>query len=127
MYSAAVLERVRNPLRVGEFPEGGQDVGTGQAGTLHEGTTARIQVRAEAGRIVEARFKVFGCSAAIAAAGLVAEWLEGATLEEGRHITPARVVEALALPAERPHVARVAVDAAHRAVDDVTEKAGKRP
>ena len=127
MYSAAVLERVRNPQRVGEFPEVGQDVGTGQSGTFDEGTLARIQVRAEAGRIVEARFKVFGCSAAIAAAGLVAEWLEGATLEEGRRITAARVVEALALPAERAHVAGVAVDAAHRAVHDVTEKAGKRP
>jgi nitrogen fixation NifU-like protein len=112
---------------VGEFPEGREDVGTGQSGTLDEGTTARIQVRAEAGRIVEARFKVFGCSAAIAAAGLVAEWLEGATVEEGRRLTPERVVDALTLPAERAHVARVAVDAAHRALDDVTEKAGRRP
>ena len=127
MYSAAVLERVRNPRRVGEFPEGREDVGTGQSGTLDEGTTARIQVRAEAGRIVEARFKVFGCSAAIAAAGLVAEWLEGVTVDEGRHLTPERVVAALTLPAERAHVARVAVDAAHRALDDVTEKAGRQP
>jgi nitrogen fixation NifU-like protein len=127
MYSTAVLERVRNPRRVGEFPEGLEDVGTGQSGTLDEGTTARIQVRAEAGRIVEARFKVFGCSAAIAAAGLVAEWLEGATLEEGRRLTPKRVVDALTLPPERAHVARVAVDAAHRALDDVTEKTGRRP
>jgi nitrogen fixation NifU-like protein len=127
MYSAAVLERVRNPRRVGEFPEGREDVGTGQSGTLDAGTTARIQVRAEAGRIIEARFKVFGCSAAIAAAGLVAEWLEGATFEEGRRLTPERVVEALGLPAERAHVAGVAVDAAHRALDDVMEKAGRRP
>jgi hypothetical protein len=88
MYSAAVLERVRNPRRVGEFPEGREDVGTGQSGTLDEGTTARIQVRAEAGRIVEARFKVFGCSAAIAAAGLVAEWLEGVDGREGRRHHP---------------------------------------
>jgi len=127
MYSPAVLDRVRNPVRVGELPEGRADVGTGQAGTLDEGTTARIQVRAEAGRIVEARFKVFGCSAAIAAAGLVAERLEGATLDEGRRLTPEQVVETLALPIERAHVARVAVDAARRAVDDVTEKAGRRP
>jgi nitrogen fixation NifU-like protein len=127
MYSAAVLERVRNPRRVGEFPEGRADVGTGQSGTLDAGTMARIQVRAEAGRIVEARFKVFGCSAAIAAAGLVAEWLEGSTLEEGRRLTPERVVEALALPAERAHVARVAVDAARQAVGDMMEKTERRP
>ena len=127
MYSTAVLERVRNPRRVGELPEESGDVGTGQSGTLDEGTTARIQVRAAAGRIVESRFKVFGCSAAIAAAGLVAEWLEGATIDEGRRLTPEQVVDALALPAERAHVAQVAVDAARRALDDVMDKVGRQP
>ncbi len=51
------------------------------------GTFARIQVRVERGRIVAARFKVFGCSAAIAATGLVAEWLEGASLAEAGLVT----------------------------------------
>ncbi len=127
MYSAAVLERVRNPRRVGEWPEGQADIGTGQAGTLDEGTTVRIQVRGDAGRIVETRFKVFGCSAAIASAGLVAEWLEGTALDDGRRITPERVVDALALPAERAHVARLVMEAARKALDDVMEKAGRRP
>lgn len=127
MYSAAVLDRVRNPRRVGEWPAGQTDVGTGEAGTLDDGTTVRIQVRVSAGRIVEARFKVFGCSASIASAALVAEWLEGATLDEGRRLTPGRVVDALSLPAERAHVARVAVDAARKALDDVTMKTDGRP
>ena len=58
------------------------DVGTGEAGTLDEGTVVRIQVRVDGDRIAEARFKVFGCSAAIASASLVAEWLEGAPIAE---------------------------------------------
>lgn len=125
-YSAAVLERVRNPQRVGALAEA-QEVGTGEAGSLESGTLARIQVRVQHGRIVEARFKVFGCSAAIAATSLVTEWLEGASLEDARRLTPERVIEQLALPDERAHVAGLAVDAARLAVGDVKEKAGRQP
>jgi nitrogen fixation NifU-like protein len=124
-YSAAVLERVKNPQRVGSLAES-SDVGTGEAGSLETGTLSRIQVRVRHERIVEARFKVFGCSAAIAATGLVTEWLEGASLEEARLITAMRVVEQLTLPEERAHVAGIAVDAARHAVRDAGEKAGRQ-
>ena len=122
-YSAAVLERVRNPQRVGVLPDS-PDVGTGEAGSLDAGTFARIQDRVEQGRIVEARFKVFGCSAAIAATGLVAEWLEGASLGDAGLVTPERVVRHLELPEERAHVAGIAVEAARHAVRDAGDKAG---
>lgn len=125
-YSAAVLDRVRNPARAGGLPESAPDVGTGESGSLDAGTFARIQVRVARGRIAEARFRVFGCSAAIAAAGLVTEWLEGATLEEARALTPDRVAAALELPEDRVHVAQVAVDAARAAVRRADEKAGRR-
>ena len=124
-YSAAVLDRVRNPQRVGTLPESAE-VGTGEAGSLDAGTLARIQVRVRHGRIVEARFKVFGCSAAIAAAGLVTEWLEGASVEDARQLSADRVVDHLALPEERAHVAGVAVEAARQALQDVGEKAGQQ-
>lgn len=124
-YSAAVLERVRDPQRVGVLPDA-PDVGTGEAGSMDAGTFARIQVRVEQGRIVAARFKVFGCSAAIAATGLVAEWLEGASLVEAGLVTPERVVRHLDLPQERVHVAGVAVEAARHAVRDASEKAGRQ-
>ncbi len=123
-YSAAVLERVRNPKRVGVLPEDSPEVGTGQSGTLDAGTMARIQIRVKDGRIVETRFKVFGCSAAIAAAGLMAEWLEGATVTQSRAFTSAQVVEALDLPEDRVHVANVAVEAARLALDEAARKAG---
>jgi len=123
-YSAAVLDRVRNPQRVGVLPDA-PEVGTGEAGSMDAGTFARIQVRVEQGRIVAARFKVFGCSAAIAATGLVAEWLEGASVAEAGLVTPERVVQDLQLPQERIHVAAIAVDAARQAVRDAGEKSGR--
>lgn len=113
-YSDEVLRRVRDLQRVGSID--GAGVGTGEAGTLDEGTVVRIHVRKDGDRIVEARFKVFGCSAAIASASVVAELLEGAALDEAMQITPERVVETLALAPERHYVARLAVEAGLTAV-----------
>jgi len=127
MYSAAVLERVRNPRRVGALPEEAADVGAGEAGDLNRGTMARIWVRVSGPRIVEARFKVFGCSAAIAAAGLTAERLEGATLEDARLLNAEGIVEALGLTVERAHVAGIVVEAAQQAVAHALEKMGREP
>ena len=118
-YSDEVLNRVRAPKRVGTLD--GEHVGTGEVGTLDEGTVVRIQVRRSGDRIAEARFKVFGCSAAIASASLVAEWLDGAAMDEARAVTAERVVQKLDLPAERHQVARMAVEAGVRALED-TEK-----
>jgi len=116
-YSDEVLTRVRNPKRAGSLE--GEHVGTGEVGTLDEGTVVRIQVKTDGDRIAEARFKVFGCSAAIASASLVAEWLEGAAMAEASWVTPERVVQRLDLPAERHHVARMAVEAAQLALREV--------
>lgn len=114
-YSDEVLKRVREPQRVGVLPSG-VGVGSGVSGTLDEGTVTRIDVRLGAGRIVEARFQVFGCSAAIASASLVAEWLEGASLDEASALTAERVSERLQLHHERVPMARRAIEAARLAL-----------
>ena len=119
-YSDEVLQRVRQPRRAGALD--GEHVGTGEVGTLDEGTVVRIQVRRSGDRIAEARFKVFGCSAAIASASLVAEWLEGAPIKEANGVTPERVVQRLALAPEREHVARMAVEAGLKAIEDTETK-----
>ena len=77
-YSAEVLARCREPRRAGTLPADDAAVGTGTAGTLDEGTVTRVQVRIAGGVIADARFKVFGCSAAIASASLVTDRLVGA-------------------------------------------------
>lgn len=121
-YSAEVLRRVRDPQRVGALPVDDVDVGTGETGTLDEGTVTRIQVRVKDQTVTEARFKVFGCSGAIASASLIAELLEGASIDEARELKAERVVQMLELAPEREHVARMAVTAAQAALDDVEAK-----
>lgn len=85
-YSAAVLERVRDPKHAGWLPRDAPEVGTGEAGSIDSGTMTRIQIRVVAAsqRIEEAVFKAVGCSAAIASASLVAERLQGATVSAAR-------------------------------------------
>lgn len=116
-YSDEVLRRVQHLERVGTLE--GDHIGTGEVGTLDDGTVVRIQVRAVGDRIAEARFKVFGCSAAIASASLVAEWLEGASMEEATQLTAERVVQQLDLAPERHHAARAAVAAGLKAVESL--------
>ena len=118
-YSDEVLRRVRVLERVGTLD--GEHVGTGEVGTLDEGTVVRIQVARSGDRIAEARFKVFGCSAAIASASLVAEWLDGAAIDEAKAVTAERIVEQLQLAPEREHVARMAVEAARLAIAAAAE------
>ena len=115
-YSDEVLRRVRDLERVGTLE--GEHVGTGEVGTLDEGTVVRIQVLRSGDRIAGARFKVFGCSAAIASASLVAEWLDGAAIDEAKAVTAERVVQRLELAPERERVAEMAVEAARLAIDD---------
>lgn len=119
-YSAEVLSRVREPQRVGTLPAG-PGVGAGESGTLAHGTLIRISVRVDKDRVVEARFKAFGCSAAIASASLVAEWLEHTPLVEAAGLTPERVVQRLHLAPEREDVARMAVAAALGAIANAAE------
>lgn len=125
-HSPQVLARVREPKRVGALPKDDPDVGTGEAGTLEEGALARISVRIDSasGRIDEARFKVFGCSAAIASASLVSERIEHRPLDEARSLSPTDIASSLALPDERVYVAALAVEAARRAIADWENKSG---
>lgn len=117
--SAAVVDRVRHPRHAGWLPRDARDVGTGEAGEAGD-ALIRIQVRVdgESGVIVEAVFKAFGCSAAIASASLVAERLHGTSLDLARALEPLGIVGELELPVERARMAALAVEAARRAVED---------
>jgi len=121
-YSDAVLDRIREPRCAGTLSSTDANVGTGEAGSLENGTLIRVQVRVKDNRVVEAKFKAFGCSAAIASASFVAERLQGLTVGEAGAMRPSLVVEELALPTERVHVADLAVGAAAAAIEDATRR-----
>ena len=125
-YSDAVRVRCREPRRAGGWPDGAANVGTGATGSLDAGAWTRLQVHGMDGVIDDARFRVFGCSAAVASASYVADVLVGATPDGVRALDARAVAEALALPAEKQAMAALAVDAARAAVDDWETRTGAR-
>ena len=122
-YSPAVLERVREPKFAGALPRDEANVGTGEAGSLDDGTFVRIQIRVNADAYIsDAVFKVFGCSAAIASASWVTERLQRARANDVADLETMTVVAELQLPVERAHTAGLAVRAAKAAVADWRDK-----
>jgi nitrogen fixation NifU-like protein len=120
LYSEAVRARCRDPRRAGGWPEGTPEVGTGEQGSLATGTWTRLQVRvASDGAVIDdARFRVFGCSAAVASASWVADALVGRAVAEARGLAPEAVVRALDLPDDKAAMAALATEAAQAAVAD---------
>jgi len=127
-YSDAVRLRCREPRRAGGWPDGTAGMGTGAMGSLDAGAWTRLQVLvSSAGDVIDdARFRVFGCSAAVASASYVADALVGATPASVRALDTGVVVAALALPADKHAMAALAVEAARAAVDDWELRAGAR-
>ncbi len=119
-YSEAVRARCREPRRAGSWPDGAPGVGTGDRGSLASGAWTQVQLHVAAGGAVidDARFRVFGCSAALASASFVADALVGATTGEARALSGDAIAEALDLPDDKRAMAALAADAARAAAED---------
>lgn len=125
-YSEAVRARCREPRRAGSWPEGAPGVGTGDRGSLASGAWTQVQVHVAAGgdTIDDARFRVFGCSAALASASFVADALVGTTTRQARALNGDAIAEALALPDDKRAMAALAADAARAAAEDLERRMG---
>ena len=120
MYSEQVMEHFKNPRNVGEIenPDGMGHVGNAVCGDVME-----LYIRVEDGIIVDAKFKTFGCGAAIATSSMVTELVKGKRVEEALKISNRAVAEALGgLPSIKMHCSVLAEEALKSAVDDYLNK-----
>jgi len=123
MYSEKVMEHFRNPRNVGviEDPDGIGRVGNPVCGDIME-----LYIKVEDGVIVDAKFRTFGCGAAIATSSMVTEMVKGKTLEEALKISNRAVAEALGgLPPIKMHCSVLAEEALKSAIEDYLSKRGK--
>lgn len=119
-FSTALLDHFDHPRGAGEFADGEPGVVSGEAGEAAQGVVVRLQVKiGGGGRIEAARFKVLGCTATIACASLVAEWLPERTVEEAYNADVRRLVAALEIPAERMYAPLIVEDALRAALEEV--------
>ena len=120
MYSEKVMEAFQNPKNVGEI-ENADGVGT--VGNASCGDIMQISLKIENDVIVDAKFKTFGCAAAIATSSTATEMVKGLTIEEALKITNKKVVETLGgLPAQKLHCSVLAEEAIKKAIEDYMSK-----
>ena len=121
-YSKEVLDHYNNPQNVGSLPKDDDDVGTGLVGAPECGDVMKLQIKVEDDKIVDAKFKTFGCGSAIASSSLATEWVKGKTVDEALEIKNNNIVEELALPPVKIHCSVLAEDAIKAAIKNYREK-----
>lgn len=125
-YSDKVLEHFKNPKNVGTLDKSKKTVGTGLVGAPECGDVMRLQIEVDPteNKIIDAKFKTFGCGSAIASSSLATEWLKGKSIDEALSIDNMDIVEELALPPVKIHCSVLAEDAIKSAIKDYQEKNG---
>src|SRR2546430_9547314 len=96
-YSDKVVEHFNNPRNMGSFKKDEDGVGTGIVGAPECGDVMKLQIKVQGEKIVDAKFKTFGCGSAIATSSLATEWMKGKTLEEAAQIKKTDIVQELKL------------------------------
>ena len=85
-------------------------------------TVMKLQIKVENEKIVDAKFKTFGCGSAIASSSLATEWVKGKTLDEALAIQNTEIVEELSLPPVKIHCSVLAEDAIKAAIQDYRKR-----
>ena len=121
-YSEKVIDHFTNPRNVGEIENAS---GVGTVGNAKCGDIMRIYLDIKDGVIKDAKFKTFGCGAAVATSSMATELIIGKTVEEALKVTNEAVMEALnGLPPVKVHCSVLAEEAIHAALKDNAEKKG---
>ena len=123
LYSEKVTEHFKNPRNVGEIenPDGVGHVGNPVCGDIME-----LYIKVNDGTITDAKFKTFGCGAAIATSSMITELVKGKSIKEALDISNQAVVEALdGLPPVKLHCSVLAEEALKSAIEDYLSKSKK--
>ena len=134
-YSNKVVDKFEKTLKdpeaasVGRWKPGDADfdkVGTGIVGAPACGDVMKLQIKCDevdgVKKIVDAKFKTYGCGSAIASSGQLIDMLKGKTIEEAKEICNQEIVDILELPPIKIHCSVLAEDSIHKAIEDYESK-----
>lgn len=120
MYTEKVMDHFRNPRNMGEIKN---PDGFGKVGNPTCGDVMAIYIKVKENKIVDIKFKTFGCTAAIATSSILTEIVKGKTIEEALKVTRDDVANELGgLPAIKMHCSNLAADALREAIKDYKRK-----
>ena len=122
-YSEKVIEHYERPRNIGSLDTRDNSVGTGLVGAPECGDVMKLQIQVDdKNRIVDAKFKTFGCGSAIASSSLATEWVKGKSIDEASMIQNTEIVKELSLPPVKIHCSVLAEDAIKAAIKDYKQK-----
>ncbi|XP_026198729.1 iron-sulfur cluster assembly enzyme ISCU, mitochondrial [Anabas testudineus] len=122
-YHKKVVDHYENPRNVGSLDKNSKNVGTGLVGAPACGDVMKLQIEVdENGKIVDAKFKTFGCGSAIASSSLATEWVKGKSVDEALKIKNTDIAKELCLPPVKLHCSMLAEDAIKAALSDYRVK-----
>uniref|UniRef100_A0A7S2YSX6 Iron-sulfur cluster assembly protein n=1 Tax=Entomoneis paludosa TaxID=265537 RepID=A0A7S2YSX6_9STRA len=118
-YHENIVEHYENPRNVGAFDKNDVNVGTGLVGAPACGDVMKLQIQVgDDGKIIDSKFKTFGCGSAIASSSVATEWVKGKSVDEVLSIKNADIAAHLKLPPVKLHCSMLAEDAIKAAVKD---------
>ena len=124
-YSDKVIEHYEKPRNIGSLDSGDDSVGTALVGAPECGDVMKLQIKVDENeKIIDAKFKTFGCGSAIASSSLATEWIKGRTIDSAYTIQNVDIVEELSLPPVKIHCSVLAEDAIKGATHDYRKKNG---
>ena len=128
-YSKKVVDRFNSVLNnpeahsVGRFDPKDPMVATGMTGAPACGDVMKLQIKLDdEERIVDVKFKTYGCGSAIASSTMFVDMLRGKTIEEAKQVKDKEIAEALELPPIKLHCSVLAEDSIKRAIEDWEQK-----
>ena len=122
-YSKKVIEHYERPRNIGSLDSRSKSVGTGLVGAPECGDVMKLQIQVDnENRIIDAKFKTFGCGSAIASSSLATEWIKNKTIDEASMIQNTEIVKELSLPPVKIHCSVLAEDAIKSAIKDYQSK-----
>ncbi|RIB04720.1 NifU-like N terminal domain-containing protein [Gigaspora rosea] len=128
-YHEKVIDHYERPRNVGSLPRSDPDVGTGLVGAPACGDVMKLQIRVDdkSGKIVDVKFKTFGCGSAIASSSYMTERVRGMSLDEASQIRNTEIAKELCLPPVKLHCSMLAEDAIKSAIKDYKTKRASSP
>jgi nitrogen fixation NifU-like protein len=122
MYNEKVIEHFKNPKNVGEIEDAD---GVGEVGNPVCGDMMTFYIKVEDDKLIDIKYKTFGCVAAIAVSSMISEMAIGKTIDEVLEISNKMVAEALGgLPPNKYHCSNLGADALKAAIEDYKKKRG---
>ena len=120
-YHSRIIDHYESPRNVGSFSKDSRNIGTGLVGAPACGDVMKLQIKVDNGKIIDAKFKTFGCGSAIASSSYVTELIKGKNIDDV-NISNLEIAQYLKLPPVKLHCSMLAEDAIKSAILDYKEK-----